>query len=314
MMSRQKTQNKQFSFEKINTPSVITKITRPPCYKHVNNIHSINITTIDPITKIKEIYNYDLYNNHKLLLIKKSILKSYDRNKYQKIMDKDNHHKFQWNGNSRGNLFSGHVINYDATQQRLFFQWKQQRIKYTKYDANIKPWPIYNVQLPHKFDCPRLIFAWDQIIVWFDFFQYDHIDDDETTKYSNIWFLDLKKHINNDNNEYNKTWYKSDIKLPIYDIYYNIPFIVKDNEDNVHLLSFKKNGNAHYKASLLDLLPKEIRKVNEKRRTSLIDGYIRQLRQTELENFKSIPAVLQTLISLFYPLFEEKENKNKNEK
>lgn len=306
-MSRQNKQNMHV-FQKVTTPPVITTLREPPQYNYnyINKTHSVDIISIDRGTKIKKVFNYNLMNNQ-LSTIKKCTVEQYNPFKGHMIKDKANHHQYIWNGDYRGPIFSCHIINHDLFQQRLLFRFKQQEILHTNYDSKIKPWPKWNIELPHNFDCPRLLFAWDQIIVWFDFFQYDNINNDKTTtKYSNIWFLDLNKEDNNDNNEYNKKWHKSKYKLPVYDID-NIPFIVKDNEDMVHLLSFKEDRNSHMIASLINLLPQEIEQPYASRREYLIHGYIRKLRNKELQKVQYIPQVLQHLICKYYPLFQEKD-------
>ena len=54
------------------------------------------------------------------------------------------------------------------------------------------------------------------------------------------------------------------------------PFVVKDDENNVHILNFKENGKYHFKASLYDLLPVQIIESNKDKNESLVFGFIKQ--------------------------------------
>ena len=110
-----------------------------------------------------------------------------------------------------------------------------------------------------------------------------------------IWCLDL---------EHNEKWYKSPQKLPDFDCkdkWMMTPFGIKDDDNNVHFISFIKNNNHHFKASLFDLLPLQILTLNRDKYDPLIIGFIKKFEAKNKPIF--IPLYLKKLIVQFYPIF-----------
>ena len=144
-------------------------------------------------------------------------------------------------------------------------------------------WTKYPTKLPRipngyrSFD---VLLAWDQIIFWLDY--------EETPKWS-ISCLDLN---------HNSKWYKSTVKIPKFEYQ---PCSVKDNDNNIHLITFQNKKNAHYKGSLFNILPPEILELNKIQYNPLIIGYIKQFEKTDRMTF--IPIYLKQLIAKFYPIF-----------
>ena len=78
--------------------------------------------------------------------------------------------------------------------------------------------------------------------------------------------------------------------------------VVKDNENNVHLLSFEEGNNVHFKASLFDLVPMEIVKMNRDKYNVLVFGYLKEY-ERKVNKIIFIPVYLKKLIGQFYPVF-----------
>lgn len=176
----------------------------------------------------------------------------------------------------------------------LYRQSSRQLIRFDTDEVNIfvstihavghaSNWSKYPTKLPRfsglykSFD---VLLAWDQIIFWLDY--------SSTNKWS-ISCLDL---------DHNEKWYKSTAQIPEFKY---PPCSVKDNDNNIHLITFQKEKNAHYKALLTDILPLQIFKLNQIKYNPLITAYIRQLEKAHKMTF--IPIYLKRLIANFYPIF-----------
>ena len=79
------------------------------------------------------------------------------------------------------------------------------------------------------------------------------------------------------------------------------PFVVEDNYNQVHLMSFVEKCHCHWKASLFDLVPSKIIKLNRQKYDPLIIGYIKEYEGSNEMIF--IPMYLKKLIVKFYPIF-----------
>ena len=152
----------------------------------------------------------------------------------------------------------------------------------------VSDWKRYRARLPDvamMFEEFDVILVWDQIVFWFDFYY------EKEEGGWNIYCLDLK---------HNDKWYKSRGEIPEFrsDVK---PYVIKDDDNNVHLISFWYGDNQHSKASLFDLLPSEIVQLNRKMYDPLIVGFVKQYEKKHKSIF--IPSYLKKLIVQFYPLF-----------
>ena len=159
-------------------------------------------------------------------------------------------------------------------------------------NKTVSDWRKYDIgEIPENKD--RLFFSdsfilgWDQVIFWFD-------DYCESIKDAKIWCLDL---------EHNDKWYQSPHNFPDFEYKSDniAPYVIKDDDNYAHLMSFWADDNRHFKVSLWDLLPTEIIKMNRERFDALIIGYIKEFEKRNTMIF--IPMYLKKIIVQFYPLF-----------
>ena len=200
---------------------------------------------------------------------------------------------------------------YCKSMQRLFmFQFVGNEILYcdmNENDEKISDWRKYEMSLPREYEpesnpanenCEFLL-AFDQILFFCDYRRElnDGNDKDEKTENSRIWCLDLK---NNDK------WYPSP---QIIDTLKGVgeligdgktPCMMRDDENNVHIMAFREGNNFHYKTSLFEMLPNEIITMNRKECHPLVFGYIRNF---EKKQEMILPSDLKRLILEFYPIF-----------
>ena len=115
----------------------------------------------------------------------------------------------------------------------------------------------------------------------------------------------------------------TDLKNPmnghyVIDINQDVVFeyVIKDKDNDIHLLQLNSDDHIHYshdrkpsfykksyhcKVSLIDLVPMEIIRMNQKDYEPLIVGYCKQCEKYERLPF--IPMYLKQLILKFYPIF-----------
>ena len=81
-------------------------------------------------------------------------------------------------------------------------------------------------------------------------------------------------------------------------------FVIKDDDNNVHLMSFYYYGDDekyHYKAALVDLIPTSIIALNEEKHEVIVVGFVKEFERRNKPTF--IPMYLKRLIVQFYPAF-----------
>ena len=202
---------------------------------------------------------------------------------------------FQTSNSILGNAYSdthqdeqANFVYRHATQQLFMIQSD------TKYmlvcdisNGNVSDWTQYETELPRK---PHLttdsdfILGFDQIIFWFDY------------ELEEVCCLDL---------DHNDKWHQCHNILPYFENEYGYTaepiHIIQDKDNNVHLISFDKGSNHHFRASLFDILPLEIIKSNKEMQDLMVFGFIRRL-ETEY-NLIYIPIYLKQLIVKFYSKF-----------
>ena len=190
----------------------------------------------------------------------------------------------------------GTLIYRESTQQLLLLQKKSQDVIVSdiNIDSNtdvmsMSDWRVHAPKLLSPDDKTyndinsrywNVTLGFDQIIFYFD-------GSHQTKKgLYNIWCLDL---------DHKDKWYKSQYTVPV-----RWSNIFKDVDNYVHLMAFRSN-NYHWKASLFDLIPTEIVKLNGQKYDPLIVGFIKELERKKEMTF--IPMYLKKLIVQFYPIF-----------
>ena len=181
-------------------------------------------------------------------------------------------------------------IYHKSSQQLMRFEPESDCIYVCDIRTDDEPsdWRPYPTKLPTTLGYPlfyKVILAWDQIIFLFDYFKSSNW----TINNSVIWCLDLR---------HNGKWYQLNSKCPGGEMY---PQIIKDDENNIHIMQFLKEHNCHYKVSLFDLIPPEIVRLNRKRFDPLIIGFVKECEKRNKMIF--IPMYLKRLIVQFYPIF-----------
>ena len=76
--------------------------------------------------------------------------------------------------------------------------------------------------------------------------------------------------------------------------------VIRDKNNDIHFLTVYTNAR-HFKASLFDIVPKEIIKMNQKDLKPLIVGYCKECEKDDKVPF--LPYYLKQLILNFYPVF-----------
>ena len=184
-------------------------------------------------------------------------------------------------------VFHASLVYHHGGKKLLMLQNESDKILYcdrNDEDGNMSDFKEYPLSLPRKAYTPIChILAWDKILFWFD---YEH----ET--FWKIWCLDL---------ENNNKWYQSQQTLPDLKISEAVPFAIKDDNNNLHLMTFEKDHNHHFKASLFDFVPPEIIRVNRNKFDPLIIGFVKEFERNNQMIF--LPMYLKRLIVQFYPIF-----------
>ena len=166
-------------------------------------------------------------------------------------------------------------------------------------------WRRYKTEYHKEIDiagCYRewdVILAWDQVVFWFKYHSDYVPETDGEEEIILIFCLDLL---------HNDKWYKSHVQFSVADVYpkwVETPYAIKDNDDNIHIMSFNKvkdkDYNYHHRASLYDIVPKEIVQLNRQRWNPLIHGFVKQFEKRNKMIF--LPSYLKNLILHFYPIF-----------
>ena len=156
-------------------------------------------------------------------------------------------------------------------------------------DKSMSDWKIYKKHMPKKgadffwaiFSKLKMILAFDQIIFYFVCNEWT------------IWCLDL---------DHDERWYQTTHGMPNFG-YTKDSYAIKDDDNNLHLINFgaNKKNRYHFKASLFDLIPTEIVKLNRKRCELLIIGFVKEFERKHKPIF--VPMYLKKLIVKVYPIF-----------
>ena len=158
-------------------------------------------------------------------------------------------------------------------------------------DKSMSDWKIYEKELPNldRF-CPKFetILAFDQILFYFECSLSWHHNT------WTIWCLDL---------DHNERWYRARYGMPNFGDANAVPYVIKDDYNNVHLINFgsQKRNRYHFRASLVDLISVEIAELNRKRSYLLIVGFVKEFEKRHKMTF--LPMYLKKLIVQFYPIF-----------
>ena len=108
-----------------------------------------------------------------------------------------------------------------------------------------------------------------------------------------IWCLDLNR------KKHRTKWYKVYIRKKIpysFDVH-----VIKDENNYLHLINFYGGHHFHIKVALVDLIPSEIIKSNERKKEHLIVGYIKEHQRRNPEIF--LPMYLKRIAMRYFPLF-----------
>ena len=153
---------------------------------------------------------------------------------------------------------TANFVYRESTQQLFMFQEDTKYIlvcdvQIADGECTMSDWKKYEKELPvraYMSTHSDFTLGFDKIIFWFDFSSVN-------IKNWRIWCLDL------DNND---KWYECDETIPYVVDEDGDPEesdIIKDKDDNVHLISFDEGVSHHFRASFYDLLPLEIIKLNK---------------------------------------------------
>ena len=144
----------------------------------------------------------------------------------------------------------------------------------------------------------EMILAFDQLIFHFSCppslqFRFKK-KNDKICDQCTIWCLDL---------DHNERWYRVRHGMPDFGDAYVTPYAIKDDNNYVHLINFgeTERNNYHFRASLFDLIPAEIIKLNRERYDPLIVGFVKDFEKKHKIIF--LPMYLKKLIVKFYPIF-----------
>ena len=191
-------------------------------------------------------------------------------------------------------------------KQLIMFQSLCDYILYcdiSESDGKVSDWKKYETAYPYDVGGGRalygfdVILAWDQIIFWLDNWKWTQDENGKHIREWKIWCLDL---------EHNQRWYQAQHELPDFEFTYvdYAPHVIKDDDNNIHLISFWEDNNRHFKASLSDLVPMEIIRLNQdnkERFDPLIIGYVKEFEKRNKPMF--IPLYLKKIILKYYPIF-----------
>ena len=185
------------------------------------------------------------------------------------------------------------------SQSQLSYKWRKYAIK---FDEDLDNSGLYT-----QFD---IILAWDQIVFWFDFDEYyQGLDENDEEIYEEIIWIYALDLLDCDD-EGKRRWYKSTVEFNVNNIYGEWraePHAIKDDDDNIHLMSFRKyqkeEYNYHHRASLWDLLPMEVIQINRDKTKPLVHGFIKMFESQNKNNHIFLPLYLKDLVLLFYPVF-----------
>ena len=156
-------------------------------------------------------------------------------------------------------------------------------------------WKIYEKILPNfsrlgaNFE---MILAFDQVIFYFDYSRsWDH---GQICNHWTIWCLDL---------DHKERWYQARHKMPDFGNVDIVPYAIKDDDNNVHLINFGKleKNRYHFRASLSNLVPAEIIELNRPRTELLIIGFVKEFEKRHKTVL--VPMYLKKIIVKFYPIF-----------
>lgn len=185
------------------------------------------------------------------------------------------------------------------SHNQLSYKWSKYEIK---FDEDLDNSGLYT-----QFD---IILAWDQIVFWFDFDEYyQGLDENDEEIYEEIIWVYALDLLDCDD-EGKRKWYKSTVEFNVNKIYGEWraePHCIKDDNDMVHLMSFRKyqkeEYNYHHRASLWDLLPMECIQINRDKSKPLVHGFIKMFESKNENSHLFLPLYLKDLVLLFYPVF-----------
>ena len=204
---------------------------------------------------------------------------------------------------------SGEILICDANNEsRSWSKWR-------KYEKGLPKRELQMIKVSNLFDpsLPALpaaltpffdqtyetdlILAFDQILFCFEFViekQCDWISNGPPSFVYGliIWCLDL---------DHNNKWYQATHDYDFYFKYKAKPHVIKDDDNNVHLMRFDGDNRYHLKASLGALIPTEIINLNKDKCESLCIGYIKDFERFNEMIF--IPMYLKKIIVKFHPIF-----------